>query len=62
MTRSLEQRLAKLEAQSLTAATDPRTECPSRRRVLASRLLLEEAIALTKQADQLLATTESDSL
>jgi hypothetical protein len=62
MTRSLEQRLASLEALTLTAATDRPTECASRRRVLASRLLLEEAIALTKQADQLLATTESDSL
>jgi hypothetical protein len=62
MTRSLEQRLAKLEAQSLTAAADQRTECPSSRRVLASRLLLAESLVLVKQADQLLATAESDSL
>jgi hypothetical protein len=62
MTRTLEQRLAKLEAQSLTAATDQRTARPSSRRVLTSRLLLAEALVLVKQADQLLATTKSDSL
>jgi hypothetical protein len=62
MTRSLEQRLANLEALTLTAGADQRTECPGRRRVLASRLLLEEAIVLTKQAADLLATPESGSL
>jgi hypothetical protein len=62
MTRSLDRRVANLEAQSLTAGTDQRAARPNRRRVLASRLLLEEALVLMKQADQLLATTERDSL
>ena len=61
MTRSLDRRLAKLEAQSPTTATDQRTAGPSRR-VVASRLLLEEALGLMKQADQLLATTQGHGL
>ena len=45
MTRSLDRRLAKLEAQSPTTAADQQTARPSRR-VVASRLLLEEALVL----------------
>jgi hypothetical protein len=61
MTRSLDHRLAKLEAQGPATAADQRTAGPSRR-VGASRLLLEEALVLVEQADQLLATTRCDGL
>ena len=61
MKRSLDRRLAKLEAQSPTTADDQWTARPSRR-VVASRLLLKEALVLMKQADQLLATTGCDGL
>ena len=62
MTRALDRRLAKREAHSPTAGIDQWTARPSRRRALASRLVLEEALVLMKQADQLLATTDRDSL
>jgi hypothetical protein len=61
MTRSLDHRLAKLEAQGPATAADQRTADASRR-VGASRLLLEEALGLMKQADQLLATPERRGL
>jgi hypothetical protein len=58
MTRSLDHRLAKLEAQGPATAADQRTAD----RVVASRLLLEEALGLMKQANQLLATTKRHGL
>ena len=61
MTRSLDHRLARLEAQAPATAADQRTASPGRR-VVASRLLLEEALGLMKQADQLLAMTKRHGL
>ena len=58
MTRSLDRRLARLEAQAPATADDQRTAD----RVVASRLLLEEALGPMKQAGQLLATPERHGL
>ena len=58
MTRSLDRRLARLEAQGPATADDQRTAD----RVVASRLLREVALGLMKQADQLLETTERHGL
>jgi hypothetical protein len=58
MTRSFDHRLAKLEAQGPATAADQRTAD----RVVASRLLREDALGLMKQADQLLETTERRGL
>ena len=61
MTRSLDRRLARLEAEGPATAAGERTAGPNCR-VVASRRLLEEALGLMKQADRLLATPECRGL
>jgi hypothetical protein len=62
MMRSRQERIAVLEAQLLApvAATRPKKRSV-RARVRATRVLLEEAFVLIKEADQLLAKTEGHS-
>jgi hypothetical protein len=63
MTRSIEQRIAALEASfRVPVATSPRPrERSIRGRVRATRVLLEEAFLLIAEADRLLASTEGPS-
>ena len=62
MTRSLEVRLAKLEAQMLPPAAEKRWAPAGRGRLRVTRLLLQQAFVLMQKADRLLAMTERESV